>query len=51
MRENGYIVDKRSTTIEQEILNNPNCDIEKILGIDLHEIILSKVGSNESKWV
>lgn len=51
MRENGYIVDERSTTIEQEIINNPNCDIEKLLGINLYEIILSKVGSNESKWV
>ena len=51
MRENGYIVDERSTTIEQEILNNSNCDIENLLGINLYKIILSKVGSNESKWV
>ena len=34
-RENGYILDERSTTIEKAILNNPNCDIEKLLGFDI----------------
>lgn len=34
-RENGYILDERSTTIETAIRNNPNCDIEALLGINL----------------
>ena len=48
-RENDYILDERSTTIERIISENPNIDIEKILGINLHEIISSRVGSSESK--
>lgn len=35
-KENGYILDERSTTIETTILNNFNCDIEKLLEIDLN---------------
>ena len=34
-RENGYILDERSTTIETAILNNPNCKIEELLGFDI----------------
>ena len=48
-RENDYILDERSTTIERIISENPNIDIEKILGINLYEIISSRVGSSESK--
>ena len=47
-RENGYILDERSTTIEQQILNDPNCKIEDLLGIDIN-ICLSRVDSSESK--
>lgn len=35
-RENGYILDERSTTIETAILNNFNCNIGELLGIDLN---------------
>lgn len=48
-KENDYKLDERSTTIEKAILNNPNINIEKLLGIDLKEIVLSRVGSSESK--
>lgn len=34
-RENGYILDERSTTIETAIKTNTNCDIEALLGINL----------------
>ena len=34
-KENGYILDERSTTIETTILNNPKCEIEKILNFDI----------------
>ena len=34
-RENGYILDERSTTIETTILNDPKCKIEDILGFDI----------------
>lgn len=34
-RENGYILDERSTTIETAILNDSNCEIEKILNFDI----------------
>lgn len=34
-RENGYILDERSTTIETAILNDPDCPIEDLLGIDI----------------
>lgn len=34
-RKNGYILDERSTTIEQAILTNFNCDIEALLKIDI----------------
>lgn len=47
-RENGYILDERSTTIEQQILNDLNCKIEDLLGIDIN-ICLSRVDSSESK--
>ena len=36
-RENGYILDERSTTIETAIRNNSNCDIEALLGISLSD--------------
>lgn len=36
-RENGYILDERSTTIETAILNNPKCEIEKLLGINIKD--------------
>lgn len=39
-RENGYTLDERSTTIEQAILNNFECDIEKLLDINLKELHL-----------
>ena len=38
-RENGYILDERSTTIEQVIIDDPACDIEQILGIDINNYI------------
>lgn len=50
MKENGYLLDERSTTIERELVNNINVDIEQLLNIDLKELITSKVGSSESKW-
>jgi hypothetical protein len=50
MKENGYLLDERSTTIENELINNTNSDIEQLLGINLKELIVSKVGSSESKW-
>lgn len=34
-KENGYILDERSTTIETTILNNSKCEIEKILNFDI----------------
>ena len=34
-KENGYSLDERSTTIETTILNNPKCEIEKILNFDI----------------
>lgn len=34
-KENGYILDERSTTIETTILSNPKCEIEKILNFDI----------------
>lgn len=34
-RENGYILDERSTTIETAILNNPECKIEELLDFDI----------------
>ena len=34
-RENGYILDERSTTIETAILNDPKCKIEELLGFDI----------------
>ena len=34
-RENGYILDERSTTIETTILNDPKCKIEDILEFDI----------------
>ena len=34
-KKNGYILDERSTTIETTILNNPKCEIEKILNFDI----------------
>lgn len=40
-RENGYILDERSTTIEAEILNNPNCLVEDLLGIDIQICLAS----------
>jgi len=45
-----YLLDERSTTIENELINNTNSDIEQLLGINLKELIVSKVGSSESKW-
>ncbi len=51
MKENGYLLDERSTTIENELINNVNINIEQILNIDLKKLIMSKVGSSESKWV
>ncbi len=51
MKENGYLLDERSTTIENELINNVNINIELILNIDLKKLIISKVGSSESKWV
>ncbi len=50
MKENGYLLDERSTTIEHELVNNINSDIEQLLNINLKELIISKVGSSESKW-
>lgn len=47
---NGYLLDERSTTIEHELVNNINSDVEQLLNIDLKELIISKVGSSESKW-
>lgn len=38
-RENGYILDERSTTIERIIINNPDCDIEQLLGIEINNYI------------
>lgn len=38
-RENGYILDERSTTIEITIINNPNCKIEDILEIDINDCL------------
>ena len=38
-RENGYILDERSTTIEQVIIDDPDCDIGQILGIDINDYI------------
>ena len=49
-RANGYLLDERSTTIEHELVNNINSDIEQLLNINLKELIISKVGSSESKW-
>ena len=49
MKEFGYTLDERSTTIEKE-LANPNTDIEKLLNINLKQLILNKIGSSESKW-
>lgn len=49
MKKFGYILDERSTTIEKE-LANPNADIEKLLDINLNQLILDKIGSSESKW-
>ena len=49
-KENGYILDERSTTIETELKNNHNIDIEALLDINLKEIIRSRVDSSESKW-
>lgn len=34
-RENGYILDERSTTIETAILNNPKCKVEELLDFDI----------------
>lgn len=39
MREFGYSIDERSTTIEKIILENPQADIQALLGIDLSKII------------
>lgn len=39
MKENEYFIDERSTTIEKELLNNPNADIAALLGIDLEEVL------------
>lgn len=50
MKENGYLLDERSTTIENELIQNSGADIEKILGINLKELIVSKVGPSGSKW-
>ena len=38
-RENGYILDERSTTIEIAILNNPKCVIEDMLELDIQKCI------------
>lgn len=39
MREFGYSIDERSTTIEKTILENPDVDIENLLNIDLSKIV------------
>lgn len=49
MREYNYFIDERSTTIEQAIKENPDVDIEALLGIDLKTIVLSRVGSSDPK--
>lgn len=49
MKLNGYMLDERSTTIENGIAEG--LDIEELLNINLNAIIRSKVGSSESKWV
>lgn len=38
-KENGYILDERSTTIEQAIINNPNLDIFKMLDINKNDYL------------
>ena len=50
MKLYGYTLDERSTTIETELKNNHNIDIEALLDINLKEIIRSRVDSSESKW-
>ena len=47
-RENGYVLDERSTTIEQQIVDNPNCEIDKLLGIDI-TMCFSRVDPSGSK--
>lgn len=38
MKENGYLIDERSTTIERILLKNENPDMEEILDINFKEI-------------
>lgn len=38
MKENDYLLDERSTTIEKVLLENENPDMEEILGISFKEI-------------
>lgn len=38
MRENEYLIDERSTTIEKILLENENPNMEEILGINFKEI-------------
>lgn len=39
MREFGYSIDERSTTIETQLLSNPGTSIEALLGIDLKGVV------------
>ena len=48
-RENDYILDERSTTIERMIYEDSNINIEEILKINLSKIISSRVGPSGSK--
>jgi hypothetical protein len=38
MRENEYLIDERSTTIEKILLENETPNMEEILGIKFSEI-------------
>lgn len=48
MRENGYLLDECSTTIENILLNNDNPDMQTILGINFDNIV-SRVEESSSK--
>lgn len=48
MKENGYLIDERSTTIERILLENEDVDMEKILGISFQDCF-SRVALNNVK--
>lgn len=49
MKEFGYILDERSTTIEKYLLETEKPNMSELLNINYQEI-LSRVGLSKPKW-